>query len=505
MKYGDSTAGNLFGTFRTYDTLKGFQDLNCTRHKPWVVTSEPEHCAFGLISRSGWALFDDSRSPILRNNWVYANTNGKCRVGNKASTPCFGANVNPGGLRYANETACRLAGCCWQGHKNGSTQFVDLVWYTNSVENVLSTSAFPLPSTYKEAQTTFNGPPVGQLLQNSNGRSDLYPMKLWRKTLNDSYMRHYTTTTAEGEKDAVENQFKLLGTLGYLPHTKSHEASQELKLFYCSDSEDHFSSIDNCEACFEKNYTFVRNQGYLYPSANLCTMRTGNEDLYFFGHGVGKTNYRNALKDFSLIAGDIPIPRRHMLGVSWSRWATGGDWNGDQDHQHGAALNISKARFPLDTFVLDMNWHQKPTWTGYTWDQKMYPDHEALLSFLHNDRGLYVGANLHDAQGIMPVENEYKAMANYLKQSDGKTLTFHVSNKSYADGLNKFVLEPLAANGGFDFWWTDWQQGLQGMPGVGTTDVAGLNPTMWLNHYRTMNYTQPNSTRRPQIHSRFGG
>ena len=43
------------------------------------------------------------------------------------------------------------------------------------------------------------------------------------------------------------------------------------------------------------------------------------------------------------------------------------------------------------------------------------------------------------------------------------------------------------------------------MPGVGTTDVAGLNPTMWLNHYRTMNYTQPNSTRRPQIHSRFGG
>ena len=111
-------------------------------------------------------------------------------------------------------------------------------------------------------------------------------------------MRHYTTTTAEGEKDAVENQFKLLGTLGYLPHTKSYEASQELKLFYCSDSEDHFSSIDNCEACFEKNYTFVRNQGYLYLSANLCTMRTGNEDLYFFGHGVGKPITEMPLKIF---------------------------------------------------------------------------------------------------------------------------------------------------------------------------------------------------------------
>ena len=180
-KYGDSTAGNLFGTFRTYDTLKGFQDLNCTRHKPWVVTSEPEHCAFGLISRSGWALFDDSRSPVLRNDWVYANTNGKCRVDNKASTPCFGANVNPGGLRYANETACRLAGCCWQGHKNGSTQFVDLVWYTNSVENVLSTTAFPCHPRTKKRKPHSMARQSASCCKIRNGRSNLYPMKLWRK------------------------------------------------------------------------------------------------------------------------------------------------------------------------------------------------------------------------------------------------------------------------------------------------------------------------------------
>ena len=116
---------------------------------------------------------------------------------------------------------------------------------------------------------------------------------------------------------------------------------------------------------------------------------------------------------------------------------------------------------------------------GYTWDQNG-PDHEALLSFLHNDRGLYVGANLHDAQGIMPVENEY-SHGKYLKQSDGKTLTFHVSNKSYVDGLHQLVLEPLAANGASisgDRLATRFTR----MPGVEVTDVAGLNPTMWLNH-----------------------
>ena len=92
-----------------------------------------------------------------------------------------------------------------------------------------------------------------------------------------------------------------------------------------------------------------------------------------------------------------------------------------------------------------MNWHQTNMDGIYLGSKRMYPDHEALLSFLHNDRGLYVGANLHDAQGIMPVENEYKAMANYLKQSDGKTLTFHVSNKSYVDDYTNWC-------------WNHWQQ-----------------------------------------------
>ena len=28
---------------------------------------------------------------------------------------------------------------------------------------------------------------------------------------------------------------------------------------------------------------------------------------------------------------------------------------------------------PLDVFVFDMNWHQKPSWGGYTFDTRLLP------------------------------------------------------------------------------------------------------------------------------------
>ena len=61
--------GNLLGTFRTLDGTKNVT-LNCTDNgKP--------HCEWGLISRSGWALVDDSDNPVLdaEDWWTDANGN----------------------------------------------------------------------------------------------------------------------------------------------------------------------------------------------------------------------------------------------------------------------------------------------------------------------------------------------------------------------------------------------------------------------------------------------
>ena len=62
-RYGDDfSVGNLFGTIRTLDTL-GPTSLNCSQ------ISDPDlHCEFGFVSRSGWAILNDTLSPRLRGN-----------------------------------------------------------------------------------------------------------------------------------------------------------------------------------------------------------------------------------------------------------------------------------------------------------------------------------------------------------------------------------------------------------------------------------------------------
>ena len=154
-----------------------------------------------------------------------------------------------------------------------------------------------------------------------------------------------------------------------------------------------------------------------------------------------------------------------------------------------------------------MNWHQKPDWTGFTWDTSWYPDHIGLLSWLHS-RGLYTGANIHDAEGVKSHELRYPAMAQANGVAPNGTVDFDIGSKTYYTSLRDLVMEPLAREG-LDMWWTDWQQGLGDADtthhndSVGTLGVAGLNPTIWLNHLRFTNYS--GSDRRGQILSRYGG
>ena len=41
------------------------------------------------------------------------------------------------------------------------------------------------------------------------------------------------------------------------------------------------------------------------------------QDLYLFGHG---RRYTEALADFALVAGRVPLLPRYMLGVMYTRW-----------------------------------------------------------------------------------------------------------------------------------------------------------------------------------------
>eukprot|EP01006_Ploeotia_vitrea_P016261 TRINITY_DN46831_c0_g1_i1.p1 TRINITY_DN46831_c0_g1~~TRINITY_DN46831_c0_g1_i1.p1 ORF type:complete len:846 (+),score=50.07 TRINITY_DN46831_c0_g1_i1:40-2538(+) len=224
-----------------------------------------------------------------------------------------------------------------------------------------------------------------------------------------------------------------------------------------------------------------------------CFKRVGYIDWYFFGHGSG--DYTAALRDFTAISGPVPLPRRHMFGVAWSKWQYVNE-TVIKEQVKGLVSN----QFPLDTYIFDMNWHIRPHWGAYTWDTSLYPDPKGLLAWLHQ-MGLLVGANLHDCDGVQPDNKLYPQMAaaNGMDPSLKKPVLFNISNPTYAYSLEDIMLQPLVQMG-MDFWWTDWQQGVQGV-----AETTGLDTTFWLNHLRFTKWERSNSHLRGNSLSRYGG
>ena len=62
--YGDANTGNLLGTIKSLDEL-GPISLNCTENAGTKIHEETLHCEWGLVSRSGWSIYDDSANYCL--------------------------------------------------------------------------------------------------------------------------------------------------------------------------------------------------------------------------------------------------------------------------------------------------------------------------------------------------------------------------------------------------------------------------------------------------------
>jgi len=71
-RYGDASPGNLLGTIRTLDGGTPFPNatagdtppLNCTLNAQWAGRHS-DVCEWGLVSRQGWAIYNDSGAPVL--------------------------------------------------------------------------------------------------------------------------------------------------------------------------------------------------------------------------------------------------------------------------------------------------------------------------------------------------------------------------------------------------------------------------------------------------------
>ena len=68
-QYGDSNKGNLLGTIRGLDG-QGATPLDCKLNAGIQDNGEYNHCEWGLVSRDGWVVYDDSLNAFTdENDW----------------------------------------------------------------------------------------------------------------------------------------------------------------------------------------------------------------------------------------------------------------------------------------------------------------------------------------------------------------------------------------------------------------------------------------------------
>ena len=240
-----------------------------------------------------------------------------------------------------------------------------------------------------------------------------------------------------------------------------------------------------------------RDGWYLLDDSHSCLLTddwvkerpdNGNTDWYLFGYG---TDYKGALKALTQIGGPVPLPREYVLGAWYSRY-----WRYTSKDYRQIVAEYQQHDFPLDVIVMDMDWH-KEGWTGWSWNRKLLPDAEELLSWFHQ-QGLRVTLNVHPADGVGTNEVMYKAFMHAMGVTviTNQTLPFDAGSKKYLDTLFQYTHEPLEKEG-VDFWWLDWQQ----YPF--TRSLPHLSNLAWLNHYY-YHYTGRNGLR-GQSFSRWAG
>ncbi len=236
-----------------------------------------------------------------------------------------------------------------------------------------------------------------------------------------------------------------------------------------------------------------------------CRPDGERQDIYLFAYGH---EYTKALKDYTQVAGDIPLPPRYAFGYWWSRY-----WQYSDSELRDLVNRLRSMDIPIDVLVVDMDWHetwglrrkggkkdeygQRVGWTGYTWKKELFPSPKNFLLWCR-DNDLKTSLNLHPASGIQPYEEPYERFTEaYGWTEKDKSVPFHIDEEKWADVYFKTVLGPMEQDG-VDFWWLDWQQWKE------SKYTKGLSNTFWLNHTFDHHMSELDN-KRPMIYHRWGG
>ncbi|MBR5905488.1 MAG: DUF5110 domain-containing protein [Bacteroidales bacterium] len=263
-------------------------------------------------------------------------------------------------------------------------------------------------------------------------------------------------------------------------------------------------------------------------------------DWYIFAYGH---DYIAALRDFTKVAGNIPLPPKYVFGYWWSRY-----WIYTDEEILQLADDMRSRDIPADVFIIDMDWHetwkdldkrkghdefnQRRGWTGYTWNRDLIPDPEGLLGDLHA-KGFKTALNLHPASGIRPYEDcydrfvtdylsrtsDYDGPKDYIYPEGGYTFAgnnepsgqagwrapvpFRLDQQAWADAYFNSVIHPLERLG-VDFWWLDWQQWRESKYVKDLSNTFWCNFSFWNDKLRQTR-SQGLQAPRPLIYHRWGG
>lgn len=299
----------------------------------------------------------------------------------------------------------------------------------------------------------------------------------------------------------VKQQHNLKGTARTLDRMdgttfiKRNEPRHELQLEDGILSRDGWTLIDDSKSLLFDNSDF--------PWVEERDKKRAVQDWYFMAYG---TDYKTALKDFTLFAGKMPLPPRFVFGYWWSRY-----WAYSDNEMRDVVSRFEQYNIPLDVLVVDMDWHetdslfskpdawdQRKHWTGYTWEKRLFSDPDQFFDWTKS-KHLKTTLNLHPASGIAPFECQYNDFAKQMNfdTSTRENIPWQGANKKFMQTLFDVVLHPIEKQG-VDFWWLDWQQW------VFDKDIPTLNNTWWLN-YTFFEDMKRNTDKRPLIYHRWGG
>ncbi|MGN0779926.1 MAG: TIM-barrel domain-containing protein [Aristaeellaceae bacterium] len=264
--------------------------------------------------------------------------------------------------------------------------------------------------------------------------------------------------------------------------------------------EDGVCSLDGFTVLDDSQTPRLLDDGWFAPR-EACT------DVYFFGYGH---DYTACVQDYYRLTGTPDMLPAFALGNWWSRYHayTEEEYLSLMDQFHDKDV-------PLSVGIVDMDWHlttgenrtYQEGWTGYTWNEKLFPDYKRFLRGIH-ERGLRTALNLHPALGVRSYEAQYADMAKAMgvDPASGKPIPFNCLDPQFLKAYFEVLHFPYEQDG-VDFWWMDWQQGNDYAKIVGEdykpSDLACITPLKMLNHMHYMASRRHGG--RGMIFSRFSG